>query len=108
MLSKSKNACKAWVSFNGTGTLVVHDSFNVSSVTDNSAGNYDVNFINSMPNSNYSAVQTVSDLSGTANDYIAVVPASIVTAGSYRIYTLRSSSGAQVDITRVSSVVFAS
>ena len=44
---------RTWCRFNGTGTVTVNDSFNVSSVTDNGTGNYTVNFTNSFANSNY-------------------------------------------------------
>ena len=44
--------CRAWVNFNGTGT-VIKNSFNVSSVTDNSTGNYTINFTTAMPDANY-------------------------------------------------------
>jgi hypothetical protein len=44
---------KAWVNFNGTGTLAVRDSFNVSSVTDLGAGNYRINFATPIANANY-------------------------------------------------------
>jgi hypothetical protein len=47
---------KAWVNFNGTGTIAIRDSFNVSSLTDNGTGNYTVNFTTAMPNANYSSV----------------------------------------------------
>ena len=46
--------CKAWVNFNGTGTVAIRDSYNVSSVTDNGTGDYTVNFTASMGNSNFS------------------------------------------------------
>jgi len=45
---------KAWVNFNGTGTVAIRASFNVSSITDNGTGNYTVNFTTAMPNANYS------------------------------------------------------
>jgi hypothetical protein len=45
---------KAWVNFNGTGTVAIRDSFNVSSITDNGAGDYTVNFTTAMANANYS------------------------------------------------------
>ena len=54
MLGLSKNACKAWVNFNGTGTVAIRDSYNVSSITDNGTGDYDVNFTNAMADTNYS------------------------------------------------------
>ena len=44
---------RAWVNFNGTGTVAIRDSFNVSSITDQSTGLYTVNFTNAMPNANY-------------------------------------------------------
>ena len=45
---------KAWVNFNGTGTVAIRDSFNVSSITDNGTGDYTVNFTTALPNANYS------------------------------------------------------
>lgn len=47
--------CRAWVNFNGTGTVAIRASGNVSSITDNGVGDYTVNFINSMPDVNYSS-----------------------------------------------------
>jgi hypothetical protein len=45
--------CRAWVNFNGTGTVAIRASFNVSSITDNGTGDYTVNFTNAMPDANY-------------------------------------------------------
>lgn len=45
--------CRAWVNFDGTGTVSIRASGNVSSITDNGVGNYNVNFLNAMPNANY-------------------------------------------------------
>ena len=53
-------ACRAWVNFNGTGTVAIRASGNVSSITDNGAGQYTVNFTTSMPDANYSTNVTVS------------------------------------------------
>jgi len=47
---------KAWVNFNGTGTVAIRDDFNVSSITDNGNGDYNVNIDNNMSNSNYAVV----------------------------------------------------
>lgn len=44
---------RAWVNFNGTGTVAIRDSGNVSSITDNASGNYTVNFTTAMPHANY-------------------------------------------------------
>ena len=45
---------KSWINFNGTGTVSIRDSFNVSSLVDDSTGNYQVNFSNNFSNANYS------------------------------------------------------
>jgi len=46
--------CRAWVNFNGTGTVAIRGSGNVSSITDNGTGDYTVNFTTAMPDVNYS------------------------------------------------------
>jgi hypothetical protein len=48
--------CRAWVNFNGTGTVAIRASGNVTSITDNGTGLYSVNFANAMPDANYAAV----------------------------------------------------
>jgi hypothetical protein len=48
--------CKAWVNFNGTGTVAIRASYNVSSITDNGTGDYTVNFTTAMVDANYSAI----------------------------------------------------
>lgn len=47
--------CRAWVNFNGQGTVAIRASGNVSSITDNGAGNYTVNFTTAMPDASYAA-----------------------------------------------------
>jgi hypothetical protein len=55
-------SAKAWVNFNGTGTVAIRASFNVSSITDNGTGDYTVNFTTAMVDANYSfsAVQNLN------------------------------------------------
>ena len=48
--------CRAWVNFNGTGTVAIRASGNVSSVSDNGNGDYTVNFTTAMPDANYAPV----------------------------------------------------
>jgi hypothetical protein len=52
---------KAWVNFNGTGTVAIRDSFNVSSITDSDVGTYIVNFDTSLANANYSCITSVQE-----------------------------------------------
>ena len=46
-------ACRAWVNFNGTGTVAIRASGNVSSITDNGTGDYTINFATAMPDANF-------------------------------------------------------
>jgi hypothetical protein len=55
--------CRAWVNFNGTGTVAIRASGNVSSITDNGTGNYTVNFATALADANYSGVAQCSDRS---------------------------------------------
>jgi hypothetical protein len=59
---KTTNAL-AWVNFNGTGTVAIRSSYNVSSITDNGTGDYTVNFATALSDANYSVVGSAS---GTA------------------------------------------
>jgi len=49
-------ACRAWVAFNGTGTIAIRASGNISSLGDFGTGDYSVGFTTNMPDSNYCAV----------------------------------------------------
>ena len=53
-MQTGQQACKAWVNFNGTGTVAIRAGYNVSSITDNGTGNYTVNFTTAMVDVNYS------------------------------------------------------
>ena len=57
-MQTGQQACKAWVNFNGTGTVAIRESYNVSSITDNGVGDYTVNITNALVDANY--VQNVS------------------------------------------------
>jgi hypothetical protein len=51
---------RAWVNFNGTGTVAIRASGNVSSITDNGVGDYTVNFTTAMSDANYAISGTIS------------------------------------------------
>jgi hypothetical protein len=57
-------ACRAWVNFNGTGTVAIRASGNVSSITDNGVGDYTVNFTTALPDANYA-------ISATCTNYLS-------------------------------------
>jgi hypothetical protein len=72
--------CRAWVNFNGTGTVAIRGSGNVTSITDNGTGNYTVNFTTAIVDTNYSATYTVSLSAGagfgeTSNSGLATTTA---------------------------------
>jgi hypothetical protein len=53
-------SARAWVNFNGTGTVAIRAAYNVSSITDNAAGDYTVNFTNAMPDTSYTTQITTN------------------------------------------------
>ena len=64
-MQTGQQACKAWVNFNGEGTVAIRDGYNVSSITDNGTGDYTVNFATAMPDANYADVITISNISSS-------------------------------------------
>jgi len=79
-------ACRAWVNFNGAGTVAIRASGNVSSITDNGTGDYTVNFITAMPDANYSAIVN-SHLIGNTIDTASVNGSTPYLTTSVRIKT---------------------
>jgi hypothetical protein len=70
------NSVKAWVNFNGTGTVAIRASYNVSSITDNGVGDYTVNFTTAMTDANYA-------MSGFAGDSLFSVGVTLSSWGTY-------------------------
>ena len=65
-------SARAWVNFNGTGTVAIRASGNVSSITDNGTGDYTVNFTTAMPDANYTVTGATAN-----NDSSSAVAAQI-------------------------------
>lgn len=88
-------ACRAWVNFNGTGTVAIRASGNVSSITDNGVGAFTVNFTTAMPDGNYAVAGTsgTGDASGDEN-IIHAVAATFATTS----VKIRASSGSGVGV----------
>jgi uncharacterized protein (AIM24 family) len=79
--------CRAWVNFNGTGTVAIRASGNVTSITDNNTGDYTVNFTNAMPDANY-AISFAGDVNtGVSGNDARAVNFGAPAAGSIRIFT---------------------
>ena len=79
--------CRAWVNFNGTGTVAIRASGNVSSITDNGTGNYTVNFTTAMPDVNYSVPASAKNVDSSAAE-IRVVGTYSLTTTSVGINTV--------------------
>ena len=85
-----KGSAKAWVNFNGTSTITIRDSFNVSSVTRNAAGDYTINFTTAMPNANYSvSVSCMLNASPTANSAFPIVYGNATYTDTYKTNSIR-------------------
>ena len=63
-------ACRAWVNFNGTGTVAIRASGNISSITDNGTGDYTLNSTTAMPDANYN-VTASANRSTTIDPYLS-------------------------------------
>jgi len=87
--------CRAWVNFNGTGTVAIRGSGNVSSITDNGTGSYLVNFTTSMPDVNYAVgglmQPSVSNAGSDTYANFSAAMASRVDLSHYEAGTLRDS-----------------
>ena len=65
-------AARAWVNFNGTGTVAIRASGNVSSIADNGTGDYTVNFTTAMPDANYALSGTGGGANGGLSNTLPV------------------------------------
>ena len=97
--------CRAWVNFNGTGTVAIRNSGNVSSITDHATGQYSVNFTTSMPDASYSVIG--STIGSTGNwAYTIRTNNSSLSTSSARFSTGFSNADELYDITFVNIAVF--
>jgi len=81
---------KAWVNFNGTGTVAIRASYNVSSITDNGTGDYTVNFTLALADTNYVIIGTAGD-TGNLTSIISSAPVAAPTTSAVRFVVVNSS-----------------
>jgi hypothetical protein len=102
--SSNSNTCRAWVNFNGTGTVAIRADFNVSSITDNNTGDYTVNFTTAMPDTNYARVASAGTGSTTAGYSTGM---NSISTGSVGLSTvLTGGSNVLADVAHVMCAVF--
>ncbi len=89
-------ACRAWVNFNGQGTVAIREDGNVTSITDNGVGDYTINFTTAMPDANYSCVgSSGEDEAGTLPDHQGFqIFRSLPLTTSIRVATTNTAGGA--------------
>lgn len=104
-----QGSAKAWVRFNGTGTPSISASYNVSSVTKPSTGNYLITFTNAFADANYSISVACQWNAGVTSTSVATVNGdggNTPTANNFRMLTYNTNSNSGFDSAGVSVAVF--
>lgn len=97
--------CRAWVNFNGTSTVAIRASGNVSSITDNGTGDYTVNLTTAMPDANFASQLTQGNTDGTNPPGNLSFGLRSVSTTACRV-NLRDSAGNQTDMPSVNVIIF--
>lgn len=102
--------CRAWVNFNGTGTVAIRDEFNVSGIVDNGTGDYSVVFRAPMPTNSYARSFSVNDNTNNAVNVATIYDAGFggtdPTVDGFRFCTINSGATGILDLTQVTVAVF--
>jgi len=105
-------SCRAFVNFNGTGTVAIRASGNVTNITDNGTGDYTVNFTTAMTDANYSvALCTTGGSSGNVTRNILIAGANATgaiqkTTSALRIQTGDTTVSTLYDMAEISVQIF--
>ena len=105
-MQTGQQACKAWVNFNGTGTVAIREQYNVSNITDNGTGDYTVNFTTAMPDANYSAVYGSQYSTTTIAGMVCETTGTTRTVSSLQIRTSNSAGATATDLPQVQVAIF--
>ena len=100
----NQGRAKAWVNFNGTGTVAIRDDFNISSITDSGTGVYTANFSSAMSNANYASV--VSTGNEDKGRYGIMIDSDDKTTSGCKIFGFQTSTGSSLDSEEVSLAIF--
>jgi hypothetical protein len=102
----NSNTVRAWVNFNGTGTVAIRASFNVSSITDNGTGDYTVNFTTAMPDANYATVLGAQAILSTSFGVCPAIGYNTTPTTSAINITTNADNGTKYDLPIVNIAVF--
>lgn len=89
---------KAWVNFNGTGTVAIRASGNVTSITDNGVGDYTVNFATALADANHAVSIQAQEASAGSNYYGYETFLSTIAAGNVRFRHTQNFAGGTVGL----------
>lgn len=103
--TEQSRLCRAWVNFDGTGTVAIRASYNVSSITDNGVGDYTVNFTTAMADANYSAVCSAHSV-GFNRQSNAFAKQGGYNTGNVNIWTGNTVNAAAEDLDTVNVAIF--
>jgi hypothetical protein len=99
----SVGVCRAWVNFDGTGTVAIRASFNVSGITDNGTGDYTVNIATAMVDADYSPIATSGDGASGRSYQATTTPTN---ASSFGLITVLSGNYAYEDAPYIFASIF--
>ena len=105
LASAGQASVRAWVNFNGTGTVAIRAAYNVSSITDNGTGDYTANFTTALSDANYATIVSAGTGAGSG-DYLMGTLLFVPASGSIKIRTVIPSSGSITDSGLVCISVF--
>jgi len=112
-MQTGQQAVKAWVNFNGTGTVAIRAGYNVSSITDNGVGDYTVNFTTALSDANYAVSLGSVGFAPTNSSVISFIkpagntaPALKTTTQLTVFYSAASAGGGTYDASEMNVTVF--
>ena len=98
--------CRAWVNFNGTGTVAIRESGNVSSITDDGTGDYRVNLTTALTDVNYSIVGSSGGENNTTSGSVYLYDQATARTTSLFRVVIANYGGSVVDTPQINIAVF--
>ena len=98
--------CRAWVNFNGTGTVAIRASGNVSSITDNGTGDYTINFTTAITDVNYAVSGAIGGGAGSGYLRVKENTSTAMLTTSLGVNAINSASSSNIDQPYILAVIF--
>lgn len=97
---------KAWVNFNGTGTVAIRDDYNVASITDEGTGIFTITYTNTLDGNNYVIVGSSGGQNSTTSGAVYLLDQQLARSSSSCRIIILSSAGSAVDCPNIDVVMF--